>query len=81
MPINVFIHLFLEGKGRGEGPKSKVEVLRKKTFLSVTGLCWLYTREKFNILLKPTLATLNSRLEIFANCRHKEAKLIGRLPG
>ena len=43
--------------------------------------CMLCIREKFNILLNPQAATLNSRQEIFAHCRHMQFELIGRPPG
>ena len=47
---------------------------------TVTKICRLCIREKFNIVMNPHLATLNSRQEIFAHCRHKEPKLIGKPP-
>ena len=42
--------------------------------------CKLCLREKFTIVLKPELASLNSRQEIFAHCRHLQFELIGRPP-
>ena len=46
----------------------------------VTGICKLCTREKFQIVLNPSVATLNQRTEIFASCRHKQSYLIGEPP-
>jgi hypothetical protein len=48
------------------------------TYNPVTEICILCLREKFNIVLQSHLATLNSRQKIFAHCRHKELKLIGK---
>ena len=45
-------------------------------FSPVSGNCALCTREKFYILFKPTSADLNSRNEIYNNCRHKIAVLL-----
>ena len=45
-------------------------------FNPVAGTCKLCTREKFNIVFNPEIATLNARNEIFAHCRHKQALLI-----
>ena len=49
-------------------------------FNPVTKTCRLCIREKFNIVLNPHLASLNSRQEMFAHCRHMRAKLIGKPP-
>ena len=95
--ITLYSHFWKE-KDEGRDPIVEWKFLEKNIplFNPVTGICRLCTREKFNILLNPTQATLNSRLnillnptqatlnsrlEIFANCKHKEAKLIGRPPG
>ena len=69
-------------KEAGGDPKIKWKILEKHipTFNPVTGVCKLCIREKFNIVMKPGLATLNSRQEIFAYCRHKLSKLIGKPP-
>ena len=50
------------------------------SFNPVTGKCQLCIREKFYIILKPHLATLNQRQEIFSNCRHKESRLLRKAP-
>ena len=49
-------------------------------FNPISGLCKLCTREKFQIVLNPSEATLNHRAEILAHCRHKEFYLIGDPP-
>ena len=46
------------------------------TFNPVTSTCLLCTREKFNIIYKSQLCSLNSRNEIYNHCRHKKMKLI-----
>ena len=72
----------MERKGGRGDPKIKWKILEKNipTFNPVTAVCKLCIREKFNIVMKPSLATLNSRQEIFAYCRHKLSKLIGKPP-
>ena len=71
-------------KEKEEVGDSKIEwkILEKNipTFNPVTKICKLCLREKFNIVMRPSLATLNSRQEIFAHCRHKTLKLIGQPP-
>ena len=66
----------------GTNPKVSWKFLEKDVpdFNPVTGLCKLCTREKYNIVLNPGVATLNHRLEIFAFCRHKPLYLIGDPP-
>ena len=72
------------GKKRRQGgdPKIKWKILEQNipTYNPVTKICKLCLREKFNIVMKPSLATLNSRQEIFGHCRHKLPKLIGKPP-
>ena len=51
-----------------------------KSFSPVTGQCKLCLREKYLILTKPHLGTLNSRDEILSACRHKQCKLLAK-PG
>jgi hypothetical protein len=46
------------------------------TFNPVTGQCKLCLRDFFYIVLRPRLATLNSRQEIFLQCRHMESELL-----
>ena len=45
-------------------------------FTQVTGLCQLCTREKFFIIFKPDLCTLNSRNKLLSSCRHKCTNLL-----
>ena len=40
----------------------------------------LCVREKYTIVFEPEKATLNSRTEMYASCRHKKAKLLGKPP-
>ena len=47
------------------------------TYNPVRKVCRLCIREKYNIVLKPHLGTLNSRQEMFAHCRHMRFELIG----
>ena len=49
-------------------------------FNPITGKCKLCTREKFQIVLNPEVATLNSKTEIFSSCRHRPQYLIGEPP-
>ena len=69
-------------KEAGGDPKVEWKILEKNIpiYNPVTKICRLCLREKFNIVLKPHLATLNSRQEIFAHCRHMELRLIGKPP-
>ena len=73
---------FWTKKDEGEDPTVSWKILETglPTFDPVSRACKLCLREKFNIVLKPELATLNSRNEIFAHCRHMGSKLIGQPP-
>ena len=51
-------------------------VKRAAPFSPVSGTCNLCTEEKFEIMFNPQTASLNSRQEMFAACRHKWAALI-----
>ena len=44
---------------------------RRRAYTSATKKCYLCMYEKFIILCKPHLATLNKRNEILATCRHR----------
>ena len=60
-------------KEEGKTPAVSWKIIENApTFNPVTGKC----REKFNIVLKPNLATLNQRQEVFAHCRHMVSALI-----
>ena len=55
----------------------KWEIVSKaKPYNPVTGVCSLCNREKYFILFKPEMATLNKRDEIVGPCLHKRGKLI-----
>ena len=66
----------------GRAPRVSWRILEKNIppFNPVTGKCQLCIREKFYIIFKPNLATLNQRQEIFSNCRHKKSKLLVKAP-
>ena len=49
-----------------------------KPFNPVTGVCNLCTVEKFNIIFKPELGSLNKREEIKSHCRHKAGLLLDK---
>ena len=63
-------------------PKVTWKFLEKDVpdFNPITGICKLCTREKFQIVLNPSVATLNSRTEVFSFCKHKQTYLIGDPP-
>ena len=68
--------------GENRSPKVTWRILEKDipTFNPITGICKLCIREKYNIVFRPQLATLNLRHEIFSSCRHKEGKLLIKAP-
>ena len=51
---------------------------RAQPFSQVTGLCQLCTREKYFIVFKQELGTLNSRNELLGSCRHKQTNLLSK---
>ena len=51
-------------------------VTRAKPFSPVSMRCNLCIEEKFQILFNPSQASLNSRLELFNPCRHKQARYL-----
>ena len=63
-------------------PKVSWKILEKNIpdFNPITGICKLCTREKYQIALNPSVATLNSRNEIFSACRHRRTYLLGDPP-
>ena len=69
-------------RDQGKDPVVTWKYLEKDIpdFNPVTGLCRLCTREKFQIVLNPSVATLNHRMEVFSCCRHKPNYLIGDPP-
>ena len=53
------------------------KIISKATpFSPVTEQCALCTAEKFYIIYKPELGTLNTRNELGAHCRHKQRVLL-----
>ena len=64
--ITLYTHFWKE-KEEGRNPTVEWKFLEKNIplFNPVNGICKLCTREKFNILLNPNQATLNSRQENF----------------
>jgi hypothetical protein len=49
---------------------------RGNTYNPATKTCNLCTKEKFYIILKPHLATINKRNELGSSCRHKPSTLL-----
>ena len=47
-----------------------------RTIRPISGKYVLFIKEKFYIMFRPTSADLNSRSEIFSNCRDKISKLL-----
>ena len=52
---------------------------RGQQFSPVSGLCSLCTTEKYYIIFKPEMSSLNSREEIFGHCLHKKPKLLDKI--
>ena len=50
---------------------------KAKTFNPVTKKCNLCLKEKFYIIFKPELGSLNKRNELGAHCRHKRSLILG----
>ena len=73
--ITLSTHFWNE-MGAGMEPKVTWKILEKDilAFNPVTGKCQLCIREKFTIVLKPELATLNLRHEIV---QHVDIKMGG----
>ena len=74
-------HYWIE-KNAGRDPKVNWKFVEKNVnvFNPITNKCTLCIREKFTIVLKPSMATLNSRQEIFAHCRHMQSELLQAAP-
>ena len=53
-------------------------ISRAKPFSPVTQICELCTAEKFNIVFRPELGTLNKREEMKNHCRHKVGVLLDK---
>jgi hypothetical protein len=69
-------------RDQGLNPEIEWKILEKNVadFNPITGLCRLCTREKYQIVLNPSVASLNSRTEVFAQCRHRALYLMGEPP-
>ena len=67
-------------EGRSPDVVYKILEANIPTFSSVTKICRLCLREKFNIAFNPNLGTLNTRNEIFSHCRHSKGCLIEQAP-
>ena len=64
-------------KDENKAYQVKFEIVKRAApFSPVSGTCNLCTEEKFEIMFNPQTASLNSRQEMFAACRHKWAALI-----
>ena len=64
-------------RDQGITPKLEWKIMaRAAPFSPVTNTCNLCTSEKFHIIFKPELCSLNSRNELFAHCRHKTGLLL-----
>ena len=53
-------------------------VSRAKPFNHVTNVCNLCTREKYFIIFKPEMASVNKQTEIAGPCLHKHSKLLAK---
>ena len=51
---------------------------RASPFSPVTGICAICTLEKYYIIFKPELGTINKRDELNTGCRHKTAMLLDK---
>ena len=49
---------------------------RSRPYNPITGVCSLCTLEKYYIICKPELGTLNRKEEIFNSCRHRTQQLL-----
>ena len=77
--LSRYVH---EQRDEGKDPSVSWKLLEWNIpdFNPITGICKLCTREKFQIVLNPSVATLNSRTEVFSSCRHRRLYLIGDPP-
>ena len=67
----------LKDEGRQYALKWRT-LARLPTYNPSTNSCRLCLCEKYTIMFKPELASLNQRDEFFTHCRHKEAKLLDK---
>ena len=73
---------FWQEKNAGRDPKATWRFIEKNVpvYNPISNKCRLCNREKFSIVLRPNIATLNSRQEIFSHCRHILPELISGAP-
>ena len=73
---------YWQEKNAGSDPKITWKFLERNVpiFNPITNKCRLCLREKFNIVLRPSLASLNSMQEIFAHCKHLQSELLKAAP-
>ena len=67
----------LKDEGRQYALKWRT-LARLPTYNPSTNSCRLCLCEKYTIMFKPELASLNQRDEFFTHCRHREAKLLDK---
>ena len=53
-------------------------ITKASTFSIAANVCNLCVIEKFYILYKPKMATINKRSELVNNCRHKARQLLDK---
>ena len=53
-------------------------IARGAPYSITSNTCKLCTLEKYYILYKPTMATINKRSELVNNCRHKSKQLLDK---
>ena len=75
-PSTLSKHIWVLKRNNIDYSISWKRIATAKPYSPVTGVCHLCTREKYYIVFKSELATLNSREEIKSNCRHKPSKLL-----
>ena len=67
-------------KSRGSSYTIKWKIIDKgRPFNPTTKTCSLCIKEKFYIIYKPSIATINKRNEIGAHCRHKTMSLFSKV--
>ena len=68
-----------EIKDRGNDFSVQWKIIdRGKRYSPVSGICQLCTREKYYLIFKSELCSLNKRNELGAHCRHKTGLLLGK---
>ena len=68
-------------KSEGKNFEINWKILKHaKPFTPANGQCALCTAEKEIIIFKPEFATLNTRNELGAHCKHKKSKLLYKKP-